>query len=187
MIFNYDKNREVVALLGAGSMGLSIVERIASNRIVLLGDISEKALAEAKEKLEYSGYAVDTMQVDASDKASIYAFARKAAELGPVMYFINTAGASPHQTNPQHIIDLDLVGSAHALDAFGNVMARGGAGILISFQFIYLYSLKSVGVAPRLFCTYRLKCDSDEKPNLSLMSVKLRLLSRSRRLISSDV
>lgn len=130
---------------------------------------------------------IDTMQVDASDKASIYAFARKAAELGPVMYFINTAGASPHQTNPQHIIDLDLVGSAHALDAFGNVMARGGAGILISFQFMYLYSLKSVGVAPRLFCTYRLKCDSDEKPNLSLMSVKLRLLSRSRRLISSDV
>ena len=124
MIFNYDKNREVVALLGAGSMGLSIVERIASNRIVLLGDISEKALAAAKEKLEYSGYAVETMQVDASDKASIYAFARKAAELGPVMYFINTAGASPHQTNPQHIIDLDLVGSAHALDAFGGSRTR---------------------------------------------------------------
>lgn len=138
MIFNYDKNREVVALLGAGSMGLSIVERIASNRIVLLGDISEKALAAAKEKLEYSGYAVETMQVDASDKASIYAFARKAAELGPVIYFINTAGASPHQTNPQHIIDLDLVGSAHALDAFGDVMARGGAGILISSMTGYM-------------------------------------------------
>ena len=119
-------------------MGLSIVERIASNRIVLLGDISEKALAAAKEKLEYSGYAVETMQVDASDKASIYAFAKKAAELGPVMYFINTAGASPHQTNPQHIIDLDLVGSAHALNAFGNVMARGGAGILISSMTGYM-------------------------------------------------
>lgn len=78
------------------------------------------------------------MQVDASDKASIYAFARKAVELGPVMYFINTAGASPHQTNPQHIIDLDLVGSAHALDAFGNVMARGGAGILISSMTGYM-------------------------------------------------
>ena len=50
---------------------------------MLLGDISEKALAAAKEKLEYSGYAVETMQVDASDKASIYAFAKKAAELGP--------------------------------------------------------------------------------------------------------
>lgn len=138
MIFNYNDKREVVALLGAGSMGMAIVERIAANRVVLLGDISEKALDASREKLEYSGYAVETMQVDASNKDSIYAFARRASELGPVMYFINTAGASPHQTNPQHIINLDLIGSAHALDAFGNVMARGGAGILISSMIGYM-------------------------------------------------
>jgi len=54
------------------------------------------------------------------------------------MYFINTAGASPHQTNPQHIINLDLIGSAYALDAFGDVMARGGAGILISSMTGYM-------------------------------------------------
>ena len=134
MIFNFNNQREVVALLGAGSMGMAIVERIAANRIVLLGDISEKALASAREKLEYSGYAVETMKVDASNKDSIYAFARRAAELGPVMYFINTAGASPHQGNPLHIINLDLIGSAYALDAFGEVMARGGAGILSGKQ-----------------------------------------------------
>ena len=141
MILNYNNKREVVALLGAGSMGMAIVERIAASRIVLLGDISEKALASAREKLEYSGYAVETMKVDASNKDSIYAFARRASELGPVMYFINTAGASPHQTNPQHIINLDLIGSAHALDAFGNVMARGGAGILISSMTGYMLPL----------------------------------------------
>ncbi len=141
MIFNYNDKREVVALLGAGSMGMAIVERIAANRVVLLGDISEKALDASREKLEYSGYAVETMKVDASNKDSIYAFARRASELGPVMYFINTAGASPHQTNPQHIINLDLIGSAHALDAFGNVMARGGAGILISSMTGYMLPL----------------------------------------------
>ena len=138
MIFNYNNQREVVALLGAGSMGMAIVERIAANRIVLLGDISEKALASAREKLEYSGYAVETMKVDASNKDSIYAFARRAAELGPVMYFINTAGASPHQGNPLHIINLDLIGPAYTLDAFGEVMARGGAGILISSMTGYM-------------------------------------------------
>ena len=138
MIFNYNNQKEVVALLGAGSMGMAIVERVAQNRTVLLGDISEKALTAAREKLEYSGYAVETMAVDASDKASIYAFARRAAELGPVMYFINTAGASPHQTNPQHILTLDLIGSAHSLDAFGEVMACGGAGILISSMTGYM-------------------------------------------------
>jgi NAD(P)-dependent dehydrogenase (short-subunit alcohol dehydrogenase family) len=138
MRFNFNEEREVVALLGAGSMGMAIIERVAQNRIVLLGDISEKNLAASAEKLQFSGYEVETMKVDASDKESIYAFAKRAAELGPVKYYIHTAGASPNQTNPQHIITLDLVGSAYALDAFGEVMARDGAGILISSQTGYM-------------------------------------------------
>ena len=138
MIFNFNKEKEVVALLGAGSMGMAIAERVAQNRIVLLGDISEKALETSRQKLEYSGYHVETMRVDASDKDNIYAFAKKAKELGNVKYYIHTAGASPNQTNPQHMIKLDLIGSAYALDAFGEVMAKGGAGILISSQTGYM-------------------------------------------------
>ena len=138
MIFNFNEEKEVVALLGAGSMGMAIAERVAQNRIVLLGDISEKALETSRQKLEYSGYHVETMRVDASDKDSIYAFAKKAKELGNVKYYIHTAGASPNQTNPQHMIKLDLIGSAYALDAFGEVMAKGGAGILISSQTGYM-------------------------------------------------
>ena len=138
MIFNFNKEKEVVALLGAGSMGMAIAERVAQNRIVLLGDISEKALETSRQKLEYSGYHVETMRVDASDKDSIYAFAQKAKELGNVKYYIHTAGASPNQTNPQHMIKLDLIGSAYALDAFGEVMAKDGAGILISSQTGYM-------------------------------------------------
>ena len=38
---------------------------------------------------------------------------------------IDTAGASPHQTNPEHILKLDMVGTGYAVDAFGKVMARG--------------------------------------------------------------
>lgn len=138
MIFNFNKEKEVVALLGAGSMGMAIAERVAQNRIVLLGDISEKALETSRQKFEYSGYHVETMRVDASDKDSIYAFAKKAKELGNEKYYIHTAGASPNQTNPQHMIKLDLIGSAYALDAFGEVMAKGGAGILISSQTGYM-------------------------------------------------
>ena len=78
------------------------------------------------------------MRVDASDKDNIYAFAKKAKELGNVKYYIHTAGASPNQTNPQHMIKLDLIGSAYALDAFGEVMAKDGAGILISSQTGYM-------------------------------------------------
>lgn len=138
MKFNFNQNREVVALLGAGSMGMAIAERVSQNRIVLLGDISEKSLKNSSDRLRYSGYEVETMRVDGSDKESIRSFAQKAAQLGAVKYYIHTAGASPNQASPEHIIKLDLVGSAYALDAFGEVMATGGAGILISSQTGYM-------------------------------------------------
>ena len=44
MIFDRNENKEVIALLGAGSMGSAIARRFAAGRIVLLGDISEKNL-----------------------------------------------------------------------------------------------------------------------------------------------
>ena len=75
------------------------------------------------------------------DKNSIEAFAEKAAALGPVMYFIDTAGASPNQASPEHILSLDMVGTGYAVDAFGKVMAEGGAGLLISSQTGYMHRL----------------------------------------------
>lgn len=40
MIFDRNEKKQVVALLGAGSMGTAIVRRIAAGKKVLLGDIS---------------------------------------------------------------------------------------------------------------------------------------------------
>ena len=83
-------------------MGTAIVRRIGAGKKILLGDISEKALERVGEDFRRCGYDVDTLQVNALKKDSVEAFARKAAELGPVMYFIDTAGASPNQANPEH-------------------------------------------------------------------------------------
>ena len=125
MIFDRNEQKAVVALLGAGSMGTAIVRRIAAGKKILLGDISEKALERVGEDFMRSGYDVETMVVNALQKDSVEAFAKKAAELGPVMYFIDTAGASPNQANPEHIVDLDMVGTGYAVDAFGH--RRSGA------------------------------------------------------------
>lgn len=138
MIFDRNENREVIALLGAGSMGTAIARRFAAGRIILLGDISEKNLEKVANELKYSGYSVETCVVDATDKASVEAFAEKAASLGAVKYFIDTAGASPNQTTPEHILKLDMVGTGYAVDAFGKVMAKGGAGLVISSQTGYM-------------------------------------------------
>ena len=141
MIFDRNELKPVIALLGAGSMGTAIVRRIAAGRKILLGDISEKNLEKVAHDFQYSGYDVETMIVNALDKASVEAFAEKAASLGPVMFFIDTAGASPNQAQPEHILRLDMVGTGYAVDAFGKVMAPGGAGLIISSQTGYMYSI----------------------------------------------
>ncbi len=141
MIFDRNELKPVIALLGAGSMGTAIVRRIAAGKKVLLGDISEKNLEKVSHDFRYSGYDVETMIVNALDKASVEAFAEHAASLGPVMFFIDTAGASPNQAQPEHILKLDMVGTGYAVDAFGKVMAPGGAGLIISSQTGYMYNI----------------------------------------------
>ena len=91
-----------------------------------------------KKKFEYSGYIVDTKQVNALDRASVRAFAEYAASIGEVKYFIDTAGASPNQTSPEKIVALDLVATAVAIDEFAKVIARGGAGLVVSSQTGYM-------------------------------------------------
>lgn len=143
MNFNQNKNKSVVALLGAGSMGCAIVKRIGANKTILLGDINEKNLEERARELRTSGYIVETQQVDACDTASVRTFAETAAALGPVKYFIDTAGASPNQVSPENIVKLDLIGTAIALDEFAKVIAEGGAGLVISSQTGYMMHLST--------------------------------------------
>lgn len=134
MIFNRNEDLPVVVLLGAGSMGTAIVRRVANGKRILLGDISEENLEAVAHDLAASGYDIATQRVDALDRASVEAFAAKAASLGEVRYFIDTAGASPNQSSPEHIIALDLVATAVAIDVFADVIARDGAGLIISSQ-----------------------------------------------------
>ena len=141
MNFDRNENKEVIALLGAGSMGTAIIRRFAAGRKILLGDISEKNLEKVAHEFTYSGYDVETCIVDALNRDSVIAFAQKAASLGPVKYFVDTAGASPNQTSPEHIVKLDMIGTGYALDAFGDVMAPGGAGLVISSQTGYMYPI----------------------------------------------
>ena len=141
MIFDRNNTKDVVALLGAGSMGTTIVRRIGAGKKIFLGDINEEHLAKVSDDFRRSGYDVETMKVNALDKESVCNFARRANELGRVLHFIDTAEASPNQANPEHIVDLDMVGTGYAIDAFGEVIAEGGSGLVISSQAGYMYPI----------------------------------------------
>ena len=101
-------------------------------RHVLLADFNGQTLTAAAEALDSAGYRVTTQHVDVSDRASVHALARAALDLGPVTQVVNTAGLSPVQASAEAILAVDLLGTALVLQEFGEVVARGGAGVVIA-------------------------------------------------------
>jgi NAD(P)-dependent dehydrogenase (short-subunit alcohol dehydrogenase family) len=57
-----------------------------------------------------------------------------AASFGDITGVIHAAGVSPSQASPATILSVDLYGTALVLEEFGNVIARGGAGVVIASQ-----------------------------------------------------
>ena len=53
---------------------------------------------------------------------------------GDVTGLIHAAGVSPTQASPATILKVDLYGTALVLEEFGNVIARGGSGVVIASQ-----------------------------------------------------
>jgi len=54
--------------------------------------------------------------------------------LGNVTGLIHAAGISPTQALPATILKVDLYGTALVLEEFGNIIARGGAAVVIASQ-----------------------------------------------------
>jgi len=77
---------------------------------------------------------VTTTTVDVSSRASVHALVEAATKLGEISGVIHAAGVSPSQASPETILKVDLYGTALVLEEFGNVIARGGAGVVIASQ-----------------------------------------------------
>ena len=125
-------NKDVVVIIGAGGIGQAIARRQGAGRQVLLADYNEQALTTAKDSLRGAGFEVSTHPVDVSKRESVHVLARAAAELGPVVNVVNTAGLSPVQASASAVLAVDLVGTALVLEEFGAVIAPGGAGLVIA-------------------------------------------------------
>ena len=122
----------VAVITGVGGMGIAAAERIGPGRTVLLADVNAAALASTAAVLREAGQQVVEQPVDVSDVASVTALARAAADLGRVEILVHTAGVSPVQAPVEAVWQVDLLGTALMLDAFGAVMADGGAGVVIA-------------------------------------------------------
>src|SRR5262245_13948393 len=126
--------KNMVVLIGAGSIGQAIARRVSAGKHVLLADVHEANARTAAKTLEEAGFDVSTVVVDVSSRASVKALAEKAGSIGDVSGVIHAAGVSPSQASPETILKVDLYGTALVLEAFGNVIAKGGAGVVIASQ-----------------------------------------------------
>jgi NAD(P)-dependent dehydrogenase (short-subunit alcohol dehydrogenase family) len=125
---------DVIVVIGAGSIGQAIARRVSAGKHVLLADLNQDNADVAAEVLGNAGFDVSTMTVDVSSRESIHALVTAATARGNVTGLIHSAGVSPTQASPATILAVDLYGTAVLLEEFGDVIAPGGAGVVIASQ-----------------------------------------------------
>jgi NAD(P)-dependent dehydrogenase (short-subunit alcohol dehydrogenase family) len=124
----------VNVVIGAGSIGQAIARRVSAGRDVVLADLRQENADAAANVLRDAGFEVSTATVDVSSRPSVQGLIELAAGLGDITGVIHAAGVSPSQASPATILAVDLYGTAVVLEEFGNVIAKGGAGVVIASQ-----------------------------------------------------
>lgn len=127
-------NKEVVVLIGAGSIGVAISRRVSIGKHIVIADRSKENINKVSQILEETGFETSQIEVDISSKDSIENLVSFATSKGEIKHLIQAAGVSPSQSTVENILKVDLYGTAVILELFGNVIKEGGSGVVISSQ-----------------------------------------------------
>jgi NAD(P)-dependent dehydrogenase (short-subunit alcohol dehydrogenase family) len=125
---------DVILVIGAGSIGQAIARRISAGKHVVLADLRMDNADAAAHVLTDAGFAATATTVDVSSRASVQELVELGQALGPITGVIHAAGVSPSQASVTAILAVDLYGTALVLEECGNVIAPGGAGVVIASQ-----------------------------------------------------
>ena len=126
--------KDVVILLGSGSIGQAIARRVGAGKHVVLADLKIENANAAAKILEDAGFETSTVAADLSSRESILNLIEHAQKFGSIKNLINAAGVSPSQAPVAAILKVDLYGTAVLLEEVGKVIAEGGSGVIISSQ-----------------------------------------------------
>ncbi len=124
----------VIVVIGAGSIGQAIARRVSAGKHILLADLRQENADAAANVLSDAGFDVSTTKVDVTSRASVQALVESTKSFGEISGVLHAAGVSPSQASPETILRVDLYGTALVLEEFGNVIACGGAGVVIASQ-----------------------------------------------------
>jgi NAD(P)-dependent dehydrogenase (short-subunit alcohol dehydrogenase family) len=144
-------NADVLVVTGTGGMGEAIARRMGAGRTVVLADAYEAQLARVTDALVGVGYVVRAVATDISSAAEVQALAERAASFGTVRCVAHTAGVSPVDSTTKRIVAVDVVGTAHVLDAFEPHVQPGTVAVCIASMAGALYPVDDE--TRRLFAT----------------------------------
>jgi NAD(P)-dependent dehydrogenase (short-subunit alcohol dehydrogenase family) len=116
---------------GAGGMGLACARALADRGRLLLVDLREDLLEQARKALVGQGAVVDTLRCDVTSATDVAAVADRVRELGRLRCLVHTAGVSPEMADAATVFDVDLAGSVRITDALFPLVNPGSSAILI--------------------------------------------------------
>jgi NAD(P)-dependent dehydrogenase (short-subunit alcohol dehydrogenase family) len=116
---------------GAGGMGLACARALADRGRLLLVDLREDLLDQARKALGAQGAVVETLRCDVTSPADIAAVADRVHELGRLRCLVHTAGVSQEMADAATVLDVDLAGSVRLTDALFPLANPGSSAILI--------------------------------------------------------
>jgi NAD(P)-dependent dehydrogenase (short-subunit alcohol dehydrogenase family) len=116
---------------GAGGMGLACARALADRGRLLLVDVREDLLDQARKALSGHGADVETLRCDVTSPADVAAVADRVRELGRLRCLVHTAGVSPEMADAATVLDVDLAGSVRITDALFPLVNPGSSAILI--------------------------------------------------------
>ena len=127
-------SKDVVVLLGTGSIGQAIARRVGAGKHIVLADLKQENAERAAKILEDAGFETSTIATDLGSRASILKLVEHTKKFGDIKNLINAAGVSPSQASVADILRVDLYGTAVLLEEFGKIISDGGSGVVISSQ-----------------------------------------------------
>src|ERR1700758_3322841 len=115
---------------GAGGMGLACAGTLADRGHLVLVDVDERRLEEARSMLRAQGASIETLRCDVTSPADVAAVADRVRASGRFRCLVTTVGVSPEMADARTVMEVDLVGSLRVTDAMFPLVEPGSSAIL---------------------------------------------------------
>jgi NAD(P)-dependent dehydrogenase (short-subunit alcohol dehydrogenase family) len=128
-----DGGRPVAVITGAGGgVGGACAIRFAPTYRLVISDVHAERLEQTARALREDGHDVQALAGDLSDPAAAQALAELAGETGELGAMVHAAGVSPSMSDAWRILDINLFGTLHIVDALAPLVRPGTAGVCVA-------------------------------------------------------